>query len=182
MADAVEIYPPARKNDVSCLPAMLPQFNGSSQVQILIHLMPLTTLGQIGSDHLTDGLDFRQGHTQRRVRYIFELPCRSGYDEALDSAVECLATALIQTYRKLTGSQQTESSSNVGLYVKALRLLQQALEDPRRSLSAETLCAAKLLSIYEVSLRYLFIIWILSNKVILRFWYGIKIRLQFNMS
>lgn len=87
-------------------------------------------------------------YSQRIRVFIYDLPGRTGYHEALDAAVKCVASAL----RHLVyGSAQAASDTQtLALYGDALRKLQSSLNDPNDSRSAHTLCATQLLFLYEV--------------------------------
>ncbi|KAF7588823.1 hypothetical protein BBP40_005177 [Aspergillus hancockii] len=80
---------------------------------------------------------------KEKSSYIFHIPCRSGYNDALDSAVKCVIAA----FRALRVPDVSRSA--LRLYTSALKYLQLALDDPTRSLQAETLCATELLCIFE---------------------------------
>lgn len=85
--------------------------------------------------------------------FIFSIPNRLGREPALDSAVRCFASALreldprTQAYRQQSTVSKVKTLSS---YSFALRKLQEALNDPVRSLSAETLCATQMLCSFEV--------------------------------
>lgn len=86
---------------------------------------------------------------EERSSYSFHVPYRSGHD-ALDRAVECVIAAFHGLYLS-DASRSLSALVPLSLYTRALISLQHALDDPKRSHSAETLCATQLLCIFEVS-------------------------------
>ncbi|CEJ91510.1 hypothetical protein VHEMI07213 [[Torrubiella] hemipterigena] len=88
------------------------------------------------------------GCCARVERYLYEIPMRSGYSEALDSAVDCVAAALHVRYSH--GSLRAKYlKTALMLYGRTLKQLQKALDDREKSLSTLTLCATQLLFLYE---------------------------------
>lgn len=84
--------------------------------------------------------------------YMDELPCRAGYEPALDSAAKCLVLTLRE---HLSGglsriSDSALSPRSLQAYVEALQQLRAALADSKKLQSAEILCAAQLLDAFEV--------------------------------
>jgi hypothetical protein len=80
-------------------------------------------------------------------RWMSFLPSRLGRSKALDTAIACFTTQQIGT------SQNDQKMLGFGrsTYVQALGRLQKAINDPSEASTSETLCAAMLLCIYEVS-------------------------------
>ncbi|OCL11080.1 hypothetical protein AOQ84DRAFT_361845 [Glonium stellatum] len=77
--------------------------------------------------------------------YIKQIPGRLGHSSALDAVVACLVNAHASMLRKMPAPELLDPK----LYLKAVKALQMALEDPRESLSENTLCATALLGIIE---------------------------------
>jgi hypothetical protein len=76
------------------------------------------------------------------------IPQRLGHSRALDDAVQCICTA----YSALLCSNGSVISQDRREYYKALRSLRLACQDKNEVFSSNVLCAAVLLSWYEVSL------------------------------
>ena len=79
--------------------------------------------------------------------WLSSIPERLGTSDALDKATHCFAThhmGIIQNNKQMT-SYAREA------YGQALWSLQKALYDPVEVTTSETLCAASLLCLYEVS-------------------------------
>lgn len=122
-------------------------------VQDLLHLVPHTTPDFIVEGYATPDGVLYMTLFYRMKAYLFELPARVGHNEALDSAVACVAAAL----RLRHGLQIGDASFTqytIRLYGQALRMLQRALQDTRTSCSPEILCATELLCVFEVSNSY----------------------------
>lgn len=76
--------------------------------------------------------------------FITEIPARLGHNPALDAA----AAVLVDVHSSLVHQQIALASPQ--LYLRAIKMLQSCLEDPRQGMSANTLCASVLLSLVEV--------------------------------
>lgn len=76
--------------------------------------------------------------------FIREVPSRLGHNPALDAA----AAVLVDVHRSLVHKQIALAKPQ--LYLRAIKMLQSCLEDPRQGMSANTLCASVLLSLVEV--------------------------------
>ena len=98
-------------------------------------------------DHLEDNKP--PGMTIRNLGSFFPfIPSRLGHSRALDDAVQCICTAysaVLCSNGSLIGQDRRE-------YYQALRSLRLACQDKDEVLSSNVLCAAVLLSWYEVSL------------------------------
>ena len=98
-------------------------------------------------DHLDDNKP--PGMAIRNLGSFFPfIPSRLGHSRALDDAVQCICTAysaLLCSSRLVIGQDRRE-------YYQALRSLRLACLDNNEVLSSNVLCAAILLSWYEVSL------------------------------
>jgi hypothetical protein len=127
----------------------LPQFNGTVEGAELLLLAPLTTIhiGRAAREYLSANLlRFILPSRGEEASYVTHVPCRLGHEVALDHAVQCVVAAFHALHSQSSSKQKTLS-----LYMCALKSLQQAIDDPERSLSAETLCATQLLCLFEVS-------------------------------
>lgn len=90
-------------------------------------------------------------HAQRFCAYLYHIPCRAGHDQALDSAVKCVASALRWRYAVAATKEDLLPPQKLLVYYgEALRDLQVAVNDPIKSLSAETLGASALLFLFQV--------------------------------
>jgi hypothetical protein len=78
--------------------------------------------------------------------YFRHIPQRLGQNQALDDAVRCICTVYKST---LTGNRSA-SALGRGDYYKALKSLRLSVLNPEEALSSNTLCAAVILSWYEV--------------------------------
>jgi hypothetical protein len=108
-----------------------------SSSSLLLHLV----------DHLDNGtppaLDIRNMGT-----FFSYIPSRLGHSRALDDAVQCICTAysaLLRPNGSVKGQDRHE-------YYRALRSLRLACVDREEVLTSNVLCAAILLSWYEVGL------------------------------
>jgi hypothetical protein len=127
----------------------VPRFNGAVEGAELLLLAPLTTIhiGRAAREYLSANLlRFILPSLGEEVSYVTHVPCRLGYEVALDHAVQCVVAAF-----HALNSQSSSKQKTLSLYMRALNSLQQAIDDPERSLSAETLCATELLCLFEVS-------------------------------
>jgi hypothetical protein len=98
-------------------------------------------------DHLDDKKP--QGMTINNLGSFFPfIPPRLGHSRALDDAVQCICTA----YSALLCSNESVISQNRREYYQALKSLRHACQDRNEVHSSNVLCAAVLLSWYEVSL------------------------------
>jgi hypothetical protein len=97
-------------------------------------------------DHLDDNKPL--GMTIRNLGSFFPfIPSRLGHSRALDDAVQCICTA----YSALLCSNGSVIGQDRREYYQALRSLRLACQDKDEVLSSNVLCAAVLLSWYEVS-------------------------------
>jgi hypothetical protein len=80
-------------------------------------------------------------------RWMSFLPSKFGRSKALDAAIACFTTQQIGTAR----NDQKILGHGRSTYVQALGRLQKAINNPSEASASETLCAAMLLCIYEVS-------------------------------
>lgn len=97
-------------------------------------------------DHLDDKKP--QGLTINNLGSFFPfIPPRLGHSRALDDAVHCICTA----YSALLCSNGSVIGQDRRKYYQALRSLRLACQDKNEVLSSNVLCAAVLLSWYEVS-------------------------------
>jgi hypothetical protein len=128
------------------------RFCGTAASRDLVLLAPITTIyiGYASVDYISANiLWFILSSDRELSSYVSHVPCRSGYDNTLDSAVDCVVAAFHHLCLPLA-SQSLPARNTISLYTGALRSLQNALYEPERSLSAETLCATVLLCIFEV--------------------------------
>jgi hypothetical protein len=97
-------------------------------------------------DHLEENNP--PGMTIRNLGSFFPfIPSRLGHSRALDDAVQCICTA----YSALLCSNGSAIGQDRREYYQALRSLRLACQDKDEVLSSNVLCAAVLLSWYEVS-------------------------------
>jgi hypothetical protein len=89
--------------------------------------------------------------------YMAFLPSRAGKNGALDAATHCLSAAVrwyyVNAFREHGGDDSYFGESETEVleqHTRALGQLCQALDDPKESLSSETLCATQLLCCFEV--------------------------------
>jgi hypothetical protein len=102
-------------------------------------------------DHLDDKKPI--GMQIRNLGSFFPfIPSRLGHSRALDDAVQCICTA----YSALLCSNEAVIGQDRREYYRALRSLRLACQDKNEVLSSNVLCAAILLSWYEVSLARIF--------------------------
>ncbi|KAH8693575.1 hypothetical protein BGW36DRAFT_207431 [Talaromyces proteolyticus] len=132
-------------------PSALPQFSGTAESADLLLLAPLTTIhvGRAAIEYLSVNiLQFVLPSYEKHASYVSHVPCRWGQEVALDHAVGCVVAAFHALHIR-DNTQSLSKHKPLSLYTRALQFLQQALKDPKRSLSAETLCATELLCLFE---------------------------------
>lgn len=134
-----------------------PRVAGSSDMRDILYLSPMLTTSTRSEAKRDNNIsEFTLSRTRELTSYLFHIPSRAGHEPCLDIAVSCLAASL----RELFSQNQQQGNIQVqertlSLYSTALKQLQEALNDPIRSRSAETLCATELLCIFEVGLTKL---------------------------
>lgn len=79
--------------------------------------------------------------------FMYEVPRRIGHNAALDAAAACL----MHTRSTAFHTRPLEDLESPRLYLAAVRKLQACLDDPTDGTSSNTLGAAVLLSLVEVS-------------------------------
>lgn len=82
--------------------------------------------------------------------FLKHIPKHLGQDKALDASVRALVSAYSYHH---TRQQQCEALTD---YVKALRELRLSLESPKRTVTAELLCAIYLVMISQVCVQAMF--------------------------
>lgn len=119
-------------------------------------LSPLTTIhiGRLAIGRITPAKALARSLMSDREQpsYLFDIPCRLGNDDAIDTAVKCVTVAFYDLYTSRAPNGSI-SPFLISLHTKALKSLRHAFDDPARSRSAETLCATALLCLFEVSPR-----------------------------
>ena len=129
----------------------VPQLNCSQEVQDIVLLLP----------KINDSFAYISDNIQRKVcikvvLLLEHLPCRAGYSAALDAAVRFVASGIRDVwirkddFKSGPARLSPESPEHLSLYSPAVSALRQALEDPNKSLEAETLFAAFLLCCFDV--------------------------------
>ena len=83
----------------------------------------------------------------RQWSYFSFLPSRLGHTTCLDDAAHCVAA---KVRHRLSSPFCPPNPSIISLYSRALASLQTALNDPKRFLQPDVLCATELLAVYEV--------------------------------
>lgn len=78
--------------------------------------------------------------------FIQEVPARIGHSPALDAAV----AVLINAHTSLTYKKTSDDVVSINLYLRAIKTLQNCLEDSQEGMSTNTLCASVLLGLVEV--------------------------------
>lgn len=78
--------------------------------------------------------------------FIQEVPARIGYNPALDASV----AVLINAHTALMYKKTSNDIVSINLYLRAIKMLQNCLEDSREGMSTNTLCASVLLGLVEV--------------------------------
>lgn len=91
-----------------------------------------------------------QLHAHRRSSYFLYIPSRYDDVACLRDATDCV---IARTQQVLSPDTKMEQGA-IRTYVKALRSLQAALDDPTQRLQPEVLCAAEILALYEVILTF----------------------------
>lgn len=84
----------------------------------------------------------------RQWSYFSFVPPRFGDVQALDDAFRSLVTI---AHSALLPAHKRSDATILGYYAKALHSLQSAVDDPRTRHTSEVLCAAAILSLFEVS-------------------------------
>lgn len=142
--------PAAKTLTLERSPDAHPLFHGSAAASDLIYLLPLVSSLRPITSSTTRWHDYMLSCCGRSQDYVLEIPMRSGHSKVLDSAIDCVASTL--RWRLSERPREVNPPTTVSvLYGSALRQLQDALEDPKESLSTLTLCATQLLFLVEVS-------------------------------
>ncbi|KAL6707768.1 hypothetical protein ACN47E_003668 [Coniothyrium glycines] len=76
---------------------------------------------------------------------IHEIPQRIGHNPALDAAV----AVLVNVHASLVYKKNASDFVSPELYLRAIKTLQQCLEDPHQGMSTNTVCASVLLGLVE---------------------------------
>lgn len=79
--------------------------------------------------------------------FIQDVPARIGHSPALDAAV----AVLINAHTSLMYKKTSDDIVSINLYLRAIKTLQNCLEDTKEGMSTNTLCASVLLGLVEVS-------------------------------
>lgn len=119
----------------------------------ILNISPLTSLhiGRAAVEYfITDPSRLTQLLRYKQWSYLSYLPSRYGHGSCLDHATDCVVARLRQMVSPAT---HYDEARVVSLYVKALKSLQLALDDPSQCLQPETLCATELLTLFEVCQR-----------------------------
>lgn len=133
-----------------------PQFVGSEDVRDILYILPFMT----DAHYYIDGIKIagREDHVYfggaEIAAYVEFLPARVGYDACLDTALKSVASLFRDLNLNQTDPPVRDSvvkKSTMSTYIRGLELLQVALDDPRRSNTAEILCATELLAVFEVT-------------------------------
>ncbi|KAH6644046.1 hypothetical protein C7974DRAFT_439271 [Boeremia exigua] len=77
--------------------------------------------------------------------FIQEVPARIGHSPALDAAV----AVLINTHASLMYKKTLNDIASINLYLRAIKMLQNCLDDSQEGMSTNTLCASVLLGLVE---------------------------------
>lgn len=134
-----------------------PQLIGSKEIRDILWHLPIAMEERFKSIRVSNDVAHLNEYVfvfvGEIVAYAEHLPSRMGYDECLDAAVRAVAwlfqdLKLHQLYSRNKHLQLR--GVTLGAYTLALKLLQDALYDQKRSHSAEILCATELLASFEV--------------------------------
>jgi hypothetical protein len=88
---------------------------------------------------------------QKLDSFFSHLPARFGYSSCLSYATEC---AIARVCQMISPASRVLDVAVVSLYAKALQSLQMALRSAEQQLEPDVLCAAEILALYEVMLRF----------------------------
>lgn len=144
-----------RSTSICCTP-INPLLNAISQNYYLLHLAAPQTVLHVGistvsffkSNFSCIGKTLCNIEARRLFSYI---PSRYGHVSTITYATDCLISKLKQTLGRRDSGSADRDLSTLRLYSKALRSLQEAIDDQKLRVTAETLCAVELLAICEVS-------------------------------
>lgn len=123
---------------------------------LLLHLLPLTGL-RLGIATFQNTIQrprwsidlLTLPHLNSRQLLTF-IPSRYGKVATLRYATDCVVAKLREITQSSIQSSSNSEASTLLHYNKALRALQEALDDQRQRLTPETLCATVLLGAFEV--------------------------------
>jgi hypothetical protein len=87
-------------------------------------------------------------------RLLSFISSRYGRVEAITDATNCLISRLGYIVQKRGRGPSERDVTSLRHYSKALRSLQEALDDDKLRMSPETLCSVQILGIFEVCLRF----------------------------
>lgn len=138
------------------IPLPIAHINAMKNIQLLHTIVPKIVVNSAAEDHWS----VRASMRTTTALYLAVLPSRAGENVAMDSAVQCLATAVRLYYSNVLSIKAGEVIATsedmnlmLGYHINALNCLRQALNDPVQASSAETLCATELLCCFEVRLN-----------------------------
>jgi len=148
----------APENHIRPIPSLYPGLGISGDFFALISLIPLTGL-RLGIAPVCHSLAPRSVQSQNIPSFLTGgkhlgnhpmlsfIPSRYGQVSSITHAVDCVLAKLKQT---LQCEPLDGDAVALRLYSKALRTLQEALNDGSQCMSPETLCATELLGVFEV--------------------------------
>ena len=141
---------PITRSPLHAIPTMpFEEFKALQDMHTLFYILPKLPM--------VPSTDLRLSMRVTTATYMAFLPSRAGKHSALDAATHCLAAAVRWCYANdLKGQGECDSqfgqseTEMLQHHSRALGKLRRALNDPKESLSAETLCATALLCCFEV--------------------------------
>lgn len=156
----IGVYSSATSHHHDAIPSALstpPGLTLPGEFLILLELMPLTglRLGIAGLPLLTsEPARLRDLFTVPQLgsrRLLSFLPSRYAQVSSVRYATDCIIAKLRQVTQPLDSRTRKGEMIMLQHYSNALKALQIAIDDENERLTAETLCAAELLGVFEVN-------------------------------
>lgn len=154
---------PTRREHLTGPPAPLPMslseatFADNFAVLHLVESLAGLHLGVKDQSSPNSKLELHKSQLPQSKTLLSFIPSRYGHVTPLTCAVDCLAARIGQITLKDDGFSDDPDLEVYRLYDKALKALQEALNDVEEWKTPETLCAAELLGFFEVLTIYSFI-------------------------
>lgn len=123
--------------------------NDRKVATLTIHASPSNEINRLTSSYLKTikrTTDMRYNLVWSLGGYLVDIPARLGRNEALDASVKALVAG-----HSYYCSREKPVDEALTSYSHALRALRNCLDDPAIARTSETLCAAMLMNICQVS-------------------------------
>ncbi|KAH8817359.1 hypothetical protein F5884DRAFT_779145 [Xylogone sp. PMI_703] len=134
-----------------------PALSRSSSMLNLMAPLTVLYLGIPTLSNFTSGTSHVRNVFFRSLKGIFcqkrtlsYVPCRYGHVPSITHAADCLVASLEEILRNGVVQPVAGGADTLKPYIKALRSLQEAIDDSALRMTPETLCTVELLGLFEV--------------------------------